>query len=182
MLIDGNKRFVAGNLTSLGNLAQRRAQLVNSQSPFAVIVCCSDSRVPPELVFDQALCQLFVIRTAGQVIDEAAFSASSMGPRSVALRPGPHRMWRRSRGPRGAHGHRDSGVRLPFCRRNRSPVQRVLNQPRDQLDNAVRANMTMGVEQLRTSQPVLAGAVRGGQLTVAGGYYDLASGEVSILA
>src|SRR3712207_3200501 len=49
MLIEGNKRFVAGNLTSLGNLAQDREELASGQSPFAVIVCCSDSRVPPEL-------------------------------------------------------------------------------------------------------------------------------------
>jgi carbonic anhydrase len=47
MLMDGNKRFVAGNLTSLSTLAQDREQLVKGQSPFAVIVCCSDSRVPP---------------------------------------------------------------------------------------------------------------------------------------
>src|ERR671912_245751 len=49
-LLDGNKRFVAGNLTSLSNLAQDRDQVANGQSPFAVIVSCSDSRVPPELV------------------------------------------------------------------------------------------------------------------------------------
>lgn len=83
MLIDGNKRFVAGNLTSLSNLAQRRDQLVNGQSPFAVIVCCSDSRVPPELVFDQTLGQLFVVRTAGQVIDEAARSSITYGVDSL---------------------------------------------------------------------------------------------------
>src|SRR4051794_3670207 len=72
MLIDGNKRFVAGNLTSLTNLAQDRDGLTKGQSPFAVVVCCSDSRVPPELVFDQTLGQLFVVRTAGQVLDEGA--------------------------------------------------------------------------------------------------------------
>src|SRR5918997_881916 len=79
MLIDGNKRFVAGNLTSLGNLAQDRDRLTTGQSPFAVVLCCSDSRVPPELVFDQSLGQLFVVRTAGQVIDEAARSSIVYG-------------------------------------------------------------------------------------------------------
>src|SRR4051812_6743797 len=72
MLLDGNKRFVEGNLTSLSNLVQDRDEVATGQSPFAVIVCCSDSRVPPEIVFDQTLGQLFVVRTAGQVIDEAA--------------------------------------------------------------------------------------------------------------
>ena len=48
MLIEGNKRFVAGNLTSLSNLAQDREQVTTGQSPIAVVVCCSDSRVPPD--------------------------------------------------------------------------------------------------------------------------------------
>ena len=77
--MDGNKRFVAGNLTSLTSLAQDRGQLTGGQSPFAVIVCCSDSRVPPEIVFDQPPGQLFVVRTAGQVIDEAARSSIVYG-------------------------------------------------------------------------------------------------------
>src|SRR3954471_1336905 len=79
MLLDGNKRFVSGNLTSLGNLAQDRADVVNGQSPFAVIVSCSDSRVPHEIIFDQSLGQLFVVRTAGQVVDEAARSSIAYG-------------------------------------------------------------------------------------------------------
>lgn len=186
MLIDGNKRFVAGNLTSLSNLAQRRDQLVNGQSPFAVIVCCSDSRVPPELVFDQTLGQLFVVRTAGQVIDEAARSSITYGVDSLQS---PLLL---------VLGHTGCGAvaaTLATLRGNTIPgyayrlaegigpaVQSVLNQPGDQLDNAVRANIKMGVDQLRTSQPVLADAVRSGRLTVAGGYYDLASGAVSILA
>jgi carbonic anhydrase len=61
-------------------------------------------------------------------------------------------------------------------------VQSVRNQPGVQLDNAVRANIKLGVEQQRTAEPVLAEAVRRGRLTVAGGYYDLASGAVRILA
>ena len=53
MLIEGNKRFVADALTSLDSLVHERGQLASGQSPFAVIVCCSDSRVPPEIIFDQ---------------------------------------------------------------------------------------------------------------------------------
>ena len=79
LLIEGNKRFIAGTLTSLDSLVQDRGQLAEGQRPFAVIVCCSDSRVPPEIVFDQAPGQLFVVRTAGQVIDEAARSSIMYG-------------------------------------------------------------------------------------------------------
>src|SRR5262245_46967133 len=53
MLLDGNKRFVEGNLTAFSNLAQDREAVATGQSPFAVIVTCSDSRVPPEVIFDQ---------------------------------------------------------------------------------------------------------------------------------
>ena len=66
---------MAGNLDSLDNFVARRGQVASSQSPIAVIVSCSDSRVPPELVFDQTLGEVFVVRTAGQVIDEAARSS-----------------------------------------------------------------------------------------------------------
>src|SRR3954453_12179612 len=79
MLMDGNKRYVAGELTSLDNLAQDRTDTATGQSPFAVIVSCSDSRVPPELIFDQTVGQLFVVRTAGQVLDEAARGSISYG-------------------------------------------------------------------------------------------------------
>jgi len=69
LLIDGNSRFVAGKPLSKDLSATRRTDLMkNGQHPFAVIVSCSDSRVPPELLFDQALGDLFVIRVAGNVI------------------------------------------------------------------------------------------------------------------
>ena len=61
-------------------------------------------------------------------------------------------------------------------------MQDVLGDPGDALDNAVRSNIILGVEALRTAEPVLAADVRNGQVTIAGGYYDLASGEVSILS
>lgn len=68
-LIDGNKRFVTGQF-SLKNLGDaRREELVKGQKPFAVILTCSDSRVPPEHIFDQGLGDLFVVRNAGNVVD-----------------------------------------------------------------------------------------------------------------
>jgi carbonic anhydrase len=184
-LIDGNKRFVAGNLTSLGNLAQDRAQQVSGQSPFAVIVCCSDSRVPPEIVFDQTLGQLFVIRTAGQAIDEAARSSIVYGvdhlkaPLLVVL--GHTGCGAVEAALAALQGKPIPGYAYRFAEAIGPAVQSVLNQPGDQLDNAVRANIKLGVDQMKTAEPVLAQAVRSGQLTVAGAYYDLASGAVSMV-
>src|SRR5947209_7883859 len=76
-LLDGNARFVAGKSAELNGsqLIERRAALAKDQKPFAVIVSCSDSRVPPELVFNVGLGDVFVIRTAGEVVDAVALGS-----------------------------------------------------------------------------------------------------------
>jgi carbonic anhydrase len=186
MLIDGNKRFVAGNLTSLSNLAQDRDKVATGQSPFAVIVSCSDSRVPPEIVFDQTLGQLFVIRTAGQVIDEAARGSITYGvdflKAPLLLVLGHSGCGAVEAAIAALQGATIPGYAYRFAEAIGPAVQSVRDQSGDQLDNAIRANIEMGADQLRTAEPDLAAAVSSGQLTVAGGFYDLASGEVSIIA
>ncbi|HWR45144.1 carbonic anhydrase [Sporomusa sp.] len=69
MLVDGNKRFTSEKYADSQIGQARRTELVKGQHPFAVIVSCSDSRVPPELLFDQGLGDLFVVRVAGNVLD-----------------------------------------------------------------------------------------------------------------
>jgi carbonic anhydrase len=69
-LKEGNGRYVSGNLQHPGQTTERRTELSKSQHPFAVIASCSDSRVPPEIVFDQGLGDLFIFRVAGNVIDD----------------------------------------------------------------------------------------------------------------
>ena len=64
----GNARFVTGQMKNRGDLSARRAELTEGQAPFASILCCSDSRVPPGLVFDQGLGRLFIARVAGNVL------------------------------------------------------------------------------------------------------------------
>ncbi len=74
-LMDGNKRFVSGSLAKkdIGDL--KRKELAKGQKPFAIVVTCSDSRVSPELLFDQGLGDVFVIRTAGNVVDKIALGS-----------------------------------------------------------------------------------------------------------
>ncbi|MFX4261020.1 carbonic anhydrase [Pelotomaculum propionicicum] len=80
LLKDGNKRFTTGNPAVKDTGKARRDELVSKgQKPFAIIVTCSDSRVPPELIFDQALGDLFVIRTAGNVVDPIAVGSIEYG-------------------------------------------------------------------------------------------------------
>ena len=70
LLKEGNTRFVSGALTPKDDYATLREQLSTGQHPFAVVLCCSDSRVAPEIIFDQKLGDLFVIRNAGNIVDE----------------------------------------------------------------------------------------------------------------
>ena len=70
LLKAGNARFVSGALTPKDDYATLREQLTAGQHPFAVVLCCSDSRVAPEIIFDQKLGDLFVIRNAGNIVDE----------------------------------------------------------------------------------------------------------------
>ena len=69
-LKEGNERFISGNLLPKDTYAEDRKVLCESQHPFAVVLCCSDSRVAPEIIFDQKLGDLFVIRNAGNVVDK----------------------------------------------------------------------------------------------------------------
>ncbi|MCR5014531.1 MAG: carbonic anhydrase [Bacteroidales bacterium] len=69
-LKEGNARFISGDLTPKDHYAEEREQLSGGQHPFAVVLCCSDSRVAPEILFDQQLGDLFVIRNAGNVVDD----------------------------------------------------------------------------------------------------------------
>jgi len=85
-LIAGNGRYVSGRpgVKDVGG-ARRRELSDNGQHPFALVVCCSDSRVPPELVFDQGLGDLFVVRTAGHTVDDAVLGSIEYGAEHLGI-------------------------------------------------------------------------------------------------
>ncbi|MDP2755775.1 MAG: carbonic anhydrase [Nitrospirota bacterium] len=78
-LMDGNKRYVSGSLMKKDLGDTKRKELAKGQKPFAIVVTCSDSRVPPELLFDQGLGNIFVIRVAGNVVDPIALGSIEYG-------------------------------------------------------------------------------------------------------
>ena len=88
-LKEGNGRYTGGNLQHPGQTAERRIELAKSQHPFATIVDCSDSRVPPEILFDQGLGDLFIFRVAGNVIDDHVLRHRSV-PGSARLKSYQH--------------------------------------------------------------------------------------------
>ena len=191
-LILGNQRYVAeqsfgGNISS-----KRRIQLTEGQNPFAVIVGCSDSRVPAELVFDQGLGDLFVIRVAGNITDELVtgsveYAVAVLGCELVVVL-----------------GHTDCGAvkttlqeisqpseklspNLGFIVNTISSAVRSLtssgsNLNQDELVNsAIRANIKHSAQQLYATSTILESAVNDGTLIIAGAEYHLLTGEVEFL-
>ena len=181
-LIDGNKRYADAKLSHPNQAAERRAEVAKGQHPFAAIVSCSDSRVPPEVIFDQGLGDLFVIRLAGNILDDAAlgsleYAVEHLGVKHILVL-GHERCGAVDATVKGgeAPGHIGSLVKAI-----QPAVDKVKNQPGDLLDNAVRANVAMVVQQLKSSGPILEEFVKKGELTIDGARYDLDDGVVAIL-
>ncbi len=186
----GNRRFVsdARNSEALTDQARRR-ELAGGQQPFAIVLGCSDSRVPAELVFDQGLGDLFVIRVAGNIVapsqvGSVEFAADQFGTRLVVVL-----------------GHSSCGAILatigelgrPADRRSRnlrSIVDRIrpcvepllasglLSDPETLLRRAVRANIQASTEHLRHASEVLEELIQRDGLRVVGAEYSLETGEV----
>jgi len=182
-LKEGNGRYTSGNLQHPGQTAGRRMELATSQHPFAIIVSCSDSRVPPEIVFDQGLGDLFIVRVAGNVINEEGlgsieYSVDHLGTRLILVLGhqscGAIKAARETIAAKGkAPGHIESLVMAI------KPA--VEATAKDDLDTTIKANVKRVVETLRSSTPILKAKVDSGDIRVIGGYYSLDTGAVSFL-
>ncbi len=184
-LLAGNERFAAGMAQDPNQSIVRRTLVAGGQRPFATIFSCVDSRVPPELVFDRGLGDLFVIRTAGHVIDNAVLGSLEFGVAELGI---PLLM---------VLGHEKCGAvnatieaieqQMPAPAQIGTLVEAITpaveaahGQSGDLLDNAIRANTRLVVEQL-VNTPILSAAVANGQLLIVGGRYDLDTGKVEMV-
>ena len=181
-LIAGNKRYQEGNLEHPHQTLKRRGDLASGQEPFACVLSCADSRVPPEIIFDQGLGDLFVLRVAGNVVNDMIlgsleYAVEHLGaPLIVVL------------------GHKRCGAVSATVQGGTAPgkigslvqaiqpaVDTVKGQSGDPVDNAAKENIKRGVEQLKAAAPILSEKVNAGQLQIAGAFYDLDTGEVILL-
>lgn len=181
-LRSGNARFVAGHLQHPQQSLARRSEVATGQHPYAIILSCSDSRVPPEVIFDAGLGDLFVVRVAGNTADDAAIGSIEYGVEHLGAalivvlgheRCGAVQAAVESAGSASAApGHLGAviGPILPA-------VQASKATSGDRVDLAVRANVDRVVAQLKASHPVLAEEVAAGKLQIIGGRYDLDTGE-----
>jgi len=181
-LIRGNKRFV-GDLTNTGNKdSERRIAVAKGQNPIAIVVCCSDSRVPPEQLFDVGLGDIFVIRVAGNVVDAIGLGSIEYAamhlqvPLVVVM------------------GHERCGAVTAAISGKPAPahvlaitdlIQRHLvgttPAPGDAVDQAVCINASAVARTIASSAPLLKDLVAAGKLTVVAVRYDLDDGTVKQL-
>jgi len=190
-LRDGNRRFAANQATA-GTLSSRarRDALVAGQEPFAIVLGCSDSRVPAELVFDQGFGDLFVIRVAGNIVapsqvGSVEFAASRFGTRLVVV------MGHSQCGAVVATMDELLGHSTSQSRNLRSIVDRVRpalevllaerqgEDPEAILRAAVRANVRAAVDHLRHGSELLEQLIRNDGLLVVGAEYSLETGIVT---
>lgn len=164
---------------------QRRIEIARGQTPMAVLVACSDSRVPPELLFGRGLGELFIVRNAGNTVDTAAlgsiqYAVAELGvPLILVLGH------ERCGAVDAALSVVQKGTNFPgsIGQMIEPIVPAVLaaqRQPGDDLlDKAVRENVRRTVARLRTaSEPILADPIRAGKVKVVGARYDLDDGDV----
>jgi len=174
----GNHRYVNGEVSHHHQSSSRMRVIAAGQHPFAIILGCADSRVPPEIIFDQGLGDLFVIRVAGNILDDAIlgsieYAAEELGT-TLVLVLGHERCGAVAATLRHAEipGHVST-----LLRAIQPAVDRAREQPGDLLDNAVRANIQLVVQQLASAIPV-ADLVEAERLKIVGAFYNLDCGTV----
>src|SRR5207248_488537 len=169
--------------TTAAQAAKRRAELTKSQHPFAIIVSCSDSRVPPEIVFDQGLGNLFVLRVAGNVIDDHSLGSIEYAVDHLAVRLivvlGHQRCGavKAAKETIAAKGEAPAHIQS-LVAAIKPAVESTLN---GDLDATIKANVKDVVDALGSSTPILKGKVDAGDVQVIGGYYSLDTGAVTFL-
>src|SRR5208282_4912194 len=180
-LMAGNRRFVAGKPQARA-LVSLRQKLASGQSPKAIILSCSDSRVGPELIFDQSLGDIFVVRTAGNVADAVALGSIEYAvdhlhsPLLVVL------------------GHQKCGAVNAACSGEKMPspnldaivekIRPAVNQAKtyakadDLVESAIKENVHQSASDLSANSEIIHHAIKSGKLTVIEAEYELESGKV----
>jgi carbonic anhydrase len=188
-LLRGNQRFAEGKLLHPRRGPRDFAALAQGQAPQAVIVGCADSRVAPELVFDQGVGDLFVVRIAGNIVSGAGptvkgsieYAVAELGARLIMV------LGHSGCGAcKAAIEHIEANDALPgaigdLINPIRPVVRMVAGQPGDKLTNVINANVQEGVKRLKGLEPILAKLVNSGELKVVGGTYQLGTGKVELL-
>jgi carbonic anhydrase len=188
LLMEGNSRWVRGRARHPHQSVAWRNQVAPHQDPFATVVSCIDSRVPPELVFDRGLSDMFVVRAGAQAVDQQVVLGSiEFGPVNY---PSARLLFvlghQRCGAVQAAIQVIQSNIPAPghiqaVVNALRPAYRVAVGQPGDLVDNMVRAQIQLTVRQLQLDPP-LRKLTESEGLVIVGGYYQLDSGAVELLA
>lgn len=188
LLLEGNQRWVDGNLEHPHQSVQRRREVAAHQDPFALVFSCIDSRVPPEIIFDRGIGDLFVFRSGAEAMDnQVVLGSVEFGPNGYASSRLIFVLGHERCGAviaaidaiqsgQPAPGHIQAVVDAL-----RPAYEIAVRLPGDLVENMVRAQVRLDVADLK-SDPLIAGQIADHGLLVVGGRYDLTSGAVEIIA
>lgn len=176
-LLEGNQRFIENKRKNPNQTITRVQEVAQGQAPFAAILSCADSRVPAEIIFDRGLGDLFVVRNAGNIatpveIGSLEFGTLVLGAKVLMV-----------------IGHQSCGAVKATIAGNAVPgqISSILDaikpaiKPNQTLEEATIANVKLGMTRLQDS-PVISQLIKDGKLKIAGGYYNLETGMVKVVA
>ncbi len=188
-LVDGNERWSSGNTRHSGrDFARRECVADKGQTPFAAILSCSDSRVPPELLFDEGVGDLFIVRVAGNSVDKVgaqslAYSAEHLGVETILVLG--HQQCGAVKAAIGTYPAKAPEF-LKLIYAAVAKAKEILAGKPDASDKAALEQQTIDqhviltVKELRETPPFKA-MVDAGKLSIVGGRYDLEAGKVTML-
>jgi carbonic anhydrase len=186
-LLDGNARFVRGLASGEHRDPPRRKELLGGQHPFAIVLSCSDSRVPPELVFDQGLGDLFVVRVAGNVVLEDALGSVEYAEVHLHARLilvlGHERCGAVTATLDAMYRHRHEPKHVTEVAKLIQPALKEIDPqapPAEQVRAGVEANVRQSMRQLAEIEEVAA-ALKAGSVRLVGAVYDMETGQVRLL-
>jgi carbonic anhydrase len=178
-LLEGNRRFVAGKLTSFEqDLAILRNHTSEKQQPFAAVLACADSRVPVELIFDQTIGHIFVTRNAGnittsEIIASLEYGAAALGTKVILVM---------GHGACGAVDATIQGKAVPGQISALFPhIQPAVDLAGPDVETTVKANAKIQAALLREASTVISGLVKEDKLLVLAAFYNISSGVASLL-
>lgn len=186
-LVEGNRRFI-NQSRRYPNQSKRRLQSVSKiQYPFAAILGCADSRVPPELTFDQGLGDLFVVRVAGNIASDEAtgsleYATTALGTELIVVL-GHERCGAVTAAIKNQPVPGNVGSIVDEIRPALPQIQQITSDINDSNyeQNAIINNIQYQVERLQNNSAVLAKLIRAGRLNVVGAFYDLDTGKVNFI-
>jgi carbonic anhydrase len=179
----GNERFVSGHPVHPDETLDRIRELKKGQNPFVVVISCSDSRLPPELIFDQGLGDVFSIRTAGNVIGDyelgsIEYAIEHLHCKLIVVLGHENCGAIQAYATSGNEKHNDHIQTLVDYISAEEEEKNIPDSSRSNIDILVNANIAHAVNLLRSSTPVLKSLVDKNEIKIIGAYYDLDSGNV----